>query len=99
MGVDFGEELAARGHTVRLFEYRRDNALYKNKSTKAAYQLWILRLLERACASCARSPTRRCGSGVRAGTAVRIGWCAASSPAGPSTAATSSACTRDPYCR
>ena len=51
MGVDFGEELAARGHTVRLFEYRRDNALYKNKSTKAAYQLWILRLLERACAS------------------------------------------------
>src|SRR5262245_48312062 len=51
MGVDFGEALAARGHTVRLFEYRRDNALYKNKSTKAAYQLWILRLLERACAS------------------------------------------------
>ena len=48
MGVDFGEELAARGHTVRLFEYRRDNALYKNTSTKAAYQLWILRLLERA---------------------------------------------------
>src|SRR5205809_1018497 len=51
MGVAFGEELAARGHTVRLFEYRRDNALYKNKSTKAAYQLWILRLLERACES------------------------------------------------
>ena len=51
MGVDFGEELASRGHTVRLFEYRRDNALYKNKSTKAAYQLWILRLLERACSS------------------------------------------------
>jgi spore maturation protein CgeB len=51
MGVDFGEELAARSHTVRLFEYRRDNALYKNKSTKAAYQLWILRLLERACTS------------------------------------------------
>lgn len=49
MGVDFGEELAAMGHDVRLFQYRRDNALYKNRSTKAAYQLWILRRLERAC--------------------------------------------------
>jgi spore maturation protein CgeB len=49
MGVDFAEELTARGHEVRVFEYRRDNALYKNRSTKAAYQFWILRLLERAC--------------------------------------------------
>jgi spore maturation protein CgeB len=49
MGVDFADELTALGHEVRLFEYRRDNALYKNRSTKAAYQFWILRLLERAC--------------------------------------------------
>jgi spore maturation protein CgeB len=50
MGVDFAEELTALGHEVRLFAYRRDNALYKNRSTKAAYQIWILRRLERACA-------------------------------------------------
>jgi spore maturation protein CgeB len=37
------------GHEVRTFAYRRDNALYKNRSSKAAYQLWILRRLERAC--------------------------------------------------
>jgi spore maturation protein CgeB len=49
MGVDFAEELTAMGHEVRLFEYRRDNVVYKNRSTKAAYQLWILRRLERAC--------------------------------------------------
>lgn len=49
MGVDFADELGAMGHEVRLFEYRRDNVVYKNRSTKAAYQLWILRRLERAC--------------------------------------------------
>ena len=49
MGVDFADELTAMGHEVRLFAYRRDNVVYKNRSTKAAYQLWILRRLERAC--------------------------------------------------
>jgi spore maturation protein CgeB len=49
MGVDFRDELVAMGHEVRTFAYRRDNPLYKNRSTKAAYQLWILRRLERAC--------------------------------------------------
>jgi spore maturation protein CgeB len=49
MGVDFADELTALGHQVRLFPYRRDNPLYKNRRTKAAYQLWILRRLERAC--------------------------------------------------
>jgi spore maturation protein CgeB len=49
MGVDFADELRRRGHEVRTFAYRRDNALYKNKRTKAAYRLWILRRLERAC--------------------------------------------------
>ncbi len=49
MGVDFRDELRAMGHEVRTFAYRRDNPLYKNKSTKAAYQIWILRRLERAC--------------------------------------------------
>ena len=49
MGVDFADELTAMGHEVRLFAYRRDNVLYKNRSTKAAYQLLILRKLERAC--------------------------------------------------
>jgi spore maturation protein CgeB len=49
MGVDFGDELAALGHEVQLFPYRRDNALYKNTPTKAAYQKLILRRLERAC--------------------------------------------------
>ena len=49
MGVDFAEELRALGHEVRTFAYRRDNPLYKNVGTKAAYQLWIIRRLERAC--------------------------------------------------
>ncbi len=49
MGVDFADELRALGHEVRTFAYRRDNPLYKNAGTKAAYQLWILRRLERAC--------------------------------------------------
>ena len=51
MGVDFAEELRAMGHEVRLFEYRRDNVLYKNRSTKPVYQRWILRQLERVCAA------------------------------------------------
>jgi len=49
MGVDFADELRALGHEVRTFAYRRDNPLYKNTGTKAAYQRWILRRLERAC--------------------------------------------------
>jgi spore maturation protein CgeB len=49
LGVDFADELTALAHEVHVFEYRRDNVLYKNKGTKAAYQLWILRRLERAC--------------------------------------------------
>jgi spore maturation protein CgeB len=49
MGVDFGDELSQLGHEVRLFPYRRDNPLYKNTPTKAAYQRLILRRLERAC--------------------------------------------------
>jgi spore maturation protein CgeB len=49
MGMDFRDELAAMGHEVRTFAYRRDNPLYKNRGTKAAYQLWILRQLERIC--------------------------------------------------
>ena len=49
MGIDFRDELVAMGHEVRTFAYRRDNPFYKNKSTKAAYQIWILRQLERAC--------------------------------------------------
>ena len=49
MGVDFRDELLAMGHEVRTFAYRRDNPLYKNRGTKAAYQLWILRRLERLC--------------------------------------------------
>jgi spore maturation protein CgeB len=48
-GVDFRDELHAMGHDVRAFAYRRTNVLYKNKSTKAAYQLFILRKLERVC--------------------------------------------------
>jgi len=51
MGMDFRDELRAMGHEVRTFAYRRDNPLYKNKSTKAAYQIWILRRLEQACLS------------------------------------------------
>src|SRR5215470_1186338 len=49
MGTDFAAELRELGHEVRLFAYRRDNPLYKNTPTKAAYQLWILRRLERVC--------------------------------------------------
>jgi spore maturation protein CgeB len=49
MGVDFGDELRELGHDVHLFPYRRDNALYKNVPTKAAYQRVILRRLERTC--------------------------------------------------
>jgi spore maturation protein CgeB len=49
MGVDFGDELRELGHEVRLFAYRRENPLYKNRRTKATYQRWILRRLERAC--------------------------------------------------
>jgi spore maturation protein CgeB len=49
MGVDFAEELTAMGHEVRVSEYRRDNILYKNRSTKAAYQRYILRRFEREC--------------------------------------------------
>jgi len=41
MGVDFRDELVAMGHEVRTFAYRRNNPLYKNRGTKAAYQLWI----------------------------------------------------------
>jgi hypothetical protein len=49
MGMDLRAELASRGHEVRTFAYRRRNVLYKNRGTKAAYQLWLLRRLERAC--------------------------------------------------
>ena len=49
MGMDFGDELSRLGHEVRLFPYRRDNPLYKNTPTKAAYQKLILRRLERVC--------------------------------------------------
>ena len=49
MGMDFAEELRALGRQVRTFAYRRDNPLYKNRGTKAAYQRWILRRLERVC--------------------------------------------------
>jgi spore maturation protein CgeB len=49
MGMDFRDELLALGHEVKTFAYRRDNPLYKNVGTKEAYQLWILRRLERAC--------------------------------------------------
>jgi spore maturation protein CgeB len=47
MGVDFADELRALGHEVRTFAYRRDNALYKNTGSKALYQRWIGRRLER----------------------------------------------------
>ncbi len=49
IGTEFRDELRAMGHEARTFAYRRDNPLYKNRSTKAAYQLWILRRLERIC--------------------------------------------------
>ncbi len=49
MGVDFRDELRTMGQEVKTFAYRRDNPLYKNRGTKAAYQLWLLRRLERVC--------------------------------------------------
>ena len=49
MGVDFRNELLSMGHEVRTFAYRRNNPLYKNRGTKAAYQLFILRRLEKLC--------------------------------------------------
>jgi spore maturation protein CgeB len=49
MGMDFAEELAALGHEVRTFAYRRDNPLYNNRGTKALYQRWLLGRLERLC--------------------------------------------------
>ena len=48
-GLDVRDELAAMGHEVRSFAYRRANALYKNRTTKTAYQRLILRGLERLC--------------------------------------------------
>jgi spore maturation protein CgeB len=50
MGMDFAEELTALGHQVEVFPYRRDNVLYKNKPTKAAYQRALNRRLERRSA-------------------------------------------------
>ena len=47
--MDFRDELMAMGHEVRTFAYRRDNVLYKNRSTKAGYEIWILRQLEALC--------------------------------------------------
>jgi spore maturation protein CgeB len=49
MGMDFRAELLAMGHDVRTFAYRRDNPLYKNRGTKEAYAIWILRRLEALC--------------------------------------------------
>jgi spore maturation protein CgeB len=49
MGMDFADELRALDHEVRTFAYRRNNPLYKNAGTKAAYQRWIERRLERVC--------------------------------------------------
>lgn len=46
-GVDVRDELRALGHDVRIFAYRRKNALYKNRAFKGAYQRWILWRLER----------------------------------------------------
>jgi spore maturation protein CgeB len=45
IGMDLASELEALGHEVRRFAYRRDNVLYKNTSTKAAYQRLIARRL------------------------------------------------------
>jgi len=47
MGMDFADELRTLGHDVDLFPYRRDNVLYKNRSTKLAYQRALNRRLER----------------------------------------------------
>jgi spore maturation protein CgeB len=49
MGMDFTDELRRLGHAVEPFAYRRDNVLYKNKPTKAAYQSALNRRLERLC--------------------------------------------------
>jgi len=49
LGMEFRDELRAMGHEARTFAYRRDNPLYKNRSTKAGYQIWILRRLEAIC--------------------------------------------------
>jgi len=51
MGMDLADELRALGHDVRTFAYRRDNALYKNRGSKALYQRVLLRRLERQCAA------------------------------------------------
>jgi spore maturation protein CgeB len=48
-GLDFRDELRAMGHEVRTFAYRRNNALYKNRSTKAPYQRLLLHRLRRLC--------------------------------------------------
>lgn len=45
MGVDLAAELDALGHETRTFAYRRENVLYKNRSTKRAYQQLIARRL------------------------------------------------------
>jgi spore maturation protein CgeB len=50
-GVDFADELRRLGHEVDLFAYRRDNVLYKNKTTKRVYQRVIAQRLERRCAA------------------------------------------------
>jgi spore maturation protein CgeB len=55
MGMDFADELRELGHEVRTFAYRKDNPLYKNRGTKAAYQAIILKSLERLC--CAWRPS------------------------------------------
>ena len=49
MGMDFAAELTAMGHDVRTFAYRRDNPLYKNRSTKSSYQAWIAGQLIAVC--------------------------------------------------
>ena len=50
-GLDVRDELAAMGHEVRSFAYRRTNAFYRNRTTKGAYQRLILNRLERVCLS------------------------------------------------
>src|SRR5262245_4392654 len=49
MGMDFAAELAALGHEVATFAYRRSNVFYKNKGSKALYQRLLLGRLERRC--------------------------------------------------
>ena len=51
MGMDFADELRRLGHEVRTFAYRRENPLYKNRSTKLTYQRVIGGKLDRACAA------------------------------------------------